>query len=55
MKISLTRERKYPPKSEKHRVSYRVNPRRNTGRHMFFKLTKTENQGKILKAAKEKK
>ena len=39
---------------EAQRVSYRINPRRNTMRHMFVKLTKTEYKGKILKAAREK-
>ena len=39
---------------EAQRVSYRINPRRNTMRHMFVKLIKTEYKGKILKAAREK-
>ena len=35
-------------------VPYRINPRRNTPRHMLIKLTKTKHKERILKAAKEK-
>ena len=35
-------------------VSYRINPRRNTPRHILFKLMKIKFKGKILKAAREK-
>ena len=35
------------------RVSYRMNPKRNT-RHILIKLTKTKHEERILKAAKEK-
>ena len=39
---------------EAQRVPYRINPRRNTPRHMLIKLTKTKHKERILKAAKEK-
>ena len=34
-------------------VPYRINPRRNTPRHMLIKLTKTKHKERILKAARE--
>jgi len=40
---------------EAQRVPYRVNPRRNTSRHILIKLTKTKHKKRILKAAREKK
>ena len=36
------------------RVPYRINPRRNTTRHILIKLTKTKHKERILKAAWEK-
>ena len=39
---------------EAQRVPYRINPRRNTPRHILIKLTKTKHKEKILKAAMEK-
>ena len=51
---SLTWERKLSPKSRKHRVPYRINPRKNTPRHILIKLTKIKFKEKILKAAREK-
>ena len=39
---------------EAQRVPYRINPRRNTPRHMLIKLTKTKHKERILKAAREK-
>ena len=39
---------------EAQRVPYRLNPRRNTPRHMLIKLTKIKFKEKILKAAREK-
>ena len=36
------------------RVPYRINPRRNTPRHIPVKLTKTKHKERILKAAREK-
>ena len=39
---------------EAQRVPYRVNPRRNTPRHMLIKLTKTKHKERILRAAREK-
>ena len=36
------------------RVPYRINPRRNTPRHILVKLTKTRPKERILKAAREK-
>ena len=40
---------------EAQRVPYKINPRRNTSRHMLIKLTKIQDKEKILKAAREKK
>ena len=39
---------------EAQRVAYRINPRRNTARHILIKLTKTKHKERILKAAREK-
>ena len=39
---------------EAKRVPYRINPRRNTSRHILIKLTKTKHKERILKAAREK-
>ena len=39
---------------EAQRVPYRINPRKNTPRHILIKLTKIKFKGKILKAAREK-
>ena len=36
------------------RVLYRINQRRNTPRHILFKLTKIKHKEKILKAARKK-
>ena len=35
------------------RVPYRINPRRNTPRHILIKLTKMKHKERILKAARE--
>ena len=37
------------------RVTHKINPRRNTPRHILIKLTKIKDKEKILKAAREKK
>ena len=39
---------------EVQRVPYRINPRRNTPRHILIKLSKIKYNEKILKAAREK-
>ena len=39
---------------EAQRVPYRINPRRNTLRHILIKLTKTTHKERILKSAREK-
>ena len=39
---------------EVQRVPYRINPRRNTPRHILIKLIKTKHKEIILKAAREK-
>ena len=39
---------------EAQRVPYRINPRRNTPRHILIKLTKTKHKERILKPAREK-
>ena len=36
------------------RVPYRINPRRNTLRHILVKLTEIKHKERILKAAREK-
>ena len=46
---------KEPWAKEAQRVPYRINPRRNTPRHILIKLTKTKHKERILKAAREKK
>ena len=38
---------------ETQRVPNRINPRQNTPRHMFIKLTKIKHKEQILKAAME--
>ena len=40
---------------EAQRVSYRINPRRNTPRHILIKLTNTKHKERILKSARQKK
>ena len=39
---------------EAQRVPYRINPRRNTPKHILIELTKTKHKERILKAAREK-
>ena len=39
---------------EVQRVPGRMNPKRNTSRHIVIKLTKIKDRDKILKATKEK-
>ena len=39
---------------EAQRAPYRINPRRNTPRHILIKLSKIKYKEKILKAAMEK-
>ena len=39
---------------EAQRVPYRINPRRNTPRHILINLTKIKFKEKILKVAREK-
>ena len=39
---------------EMQRVPYRINPRRNTSRHVLIKLSKIKYKEKMLKAAREK-
>ena len=39
---------------EAQRIPYRINPRRNTSRHILIKLTKTKHKERIVKAAREK-
>ena len=39
---------------EAQRVWYRINPRRNTPRHILIKLRKTKHKERILKAARKK-
>ena len=39
---------------EAQRVPYRINPKRNTPRHIVVKMTKIKDKERILKAAREK-
>ena len=39
---------------EAQRVPYRINPRKNTPRHILIKLTKTKHKERLLKASREK-
>ena len=39
---------------EAQRVPYRINPRRNTPRHILIRVSKIKYKEKILKAAREK-
>ena len=39
---------------EAQRVPYRINPRRNTPRHIVIKLAKFKDKEKLLKATREK-
>ena len=39
---------------EAQRIPYRINPRRNTPRHILIKLQKIKDKEKILKATREK-
>ena len=39
---------------EAQRVPYRINPRRNTPRHIVIKVAKIKDKEKLLKAAREK-
>ena len=39
---------------EAQRVPYRINPRRNTPRHIIIKFAKIKDKEKLLKAAREK-
>ena len=39
---------------EAQRVPYRINPRRNTPRHIVIKMAKMKDKEKLLKAAREK-
>ena len=39
---------------EAQRVTYRINPRRNTPRHILIKLSKIKHKEKILKTAEKK-
>ena len=39
---------------EAQKVPYRINPKRNTPRHILIKLIKTKHKERILKAAREK-
>ena len=42
------------PVEEAQRVPYRINPRRNTLRHIVIKLAKIKDKEKLLTAAREK-
>ena len=46
--------RKKTLKSRKHRVPYRINPRRNTLKNILIKLTKIKDKEKYIKSNREK-
>ena len=54
MKISQAWKRIVNQVQEAQKVLYRINPRRNTPRHMLIKLAKTKHKERILKVAREK-
>ena len=54
MKISPSWKRKYPIKSKRSRVPYRINQRGNISKHTLIKLKKSKHKERILKAAREK-
>ena len=54
MKISQACKRIVNQVQEAQKVLYRINPRRNTPRHMLIKLAKTKLKERILKVAREK-
>ena len=55
MKISPTwKKERVSQVQEAQRVPYRINPRRNTPRHILIKLKKTKHKERLLKAAREK-
>ena len=54
LKISPTWKRKLSVKSKRHRVPQRINPRRNTPRHILIKLTKAKHKERILKVVRKK-
>ena len=54
MKISLIWKGRVNQVQEAQSVPYRINPRRNTPRHILIKLSKIKYKEKIVKAAKEK-
>ena len=41
-------------KQEAQRVPYRINPRRNTSRHILIKPTEIKHKERMLKSAREK-
>ena len=51
-RIISTCEKPWAKKAQ--RVPYRINPRRNTPRHILIKLTKNKHKERIFKAAREK-
>ena len=54
MKTSLKWGRIIILVQETQRVPNRINPRRNTARHILIKLTKIKHKEDILKAARER-
>ena len=52
-KTSLIWEKKESLKSRKYSVPYRMNPKRNTSRHIIIKITKIQVKERILKSAKK--
>ena len=54
LKIFPTGKSKQSIKSKRCRVPYKINPRKNTPRHILIKLTKTKHKERILKAPREK-
>ena len=47
-------EKEIVSQAQEEQVPYRINPRRNTPRHILIKLTETKHKERILKTAREK-
>ena len=51
---NLVKEKDFQEVQEAQRVPKKLNPKRNTPRHIIIKLPKIKDKEKILKAAREK-
>ena len=51
---NLAKERDFQEVQEAQRIPKKLDPRKNTSRHIIIKLPKIKNKERILKAAREK-